>query len=113
MKKLICKILGHHIVGLNTKRHFAWCDRCDIGLKVSYDMGYGETLVVGEYKDQKTFCWCSCGNELCSSGSHVFNEKVETETGIVEYNCSRCHIISFWDFNLPVPALLKEKEPWD
>lgn len=99
MEKLICKIFGHKIVGLNTKRFFANCGRCFKGLKVSYDMSYGETVVVGDYGSQRTFIWCDCGNELCSTDSHFFTEPTFLEV----YKCSKCGEVSKWDFDAPVP----------
>lgn len=103
MINLICKIFGHRVTGLNTKRHFAWCDRCDKGLKVSYDMGYGETLVVGDYGSQRTFCWCDCGNELCSSDSHIGSGDPLIQSGFEFYRCSSCFKETRWMFDAPVP----------
>lgn len=102
MKNLICKLFGHKIVRLNTKRMFAWCDRCDKGLKVSYDMTYSETIVTGDYGNQRTFCWCDCGNELCSTDSLVKDE------AYVEYKCSKCGKESKWDFDTPVPIEIRK-----
>lgn len=108
MKNLICKLFGHKIVRLNTKRMFAWCDRCDKGLKVSYDMTYGETIVTGDYGSQRTFCWCDCGNELCSTDSLVKDE------AYVEYKCSKCGKESKWDFDTPVPIeIRKNPKGWN
>lgn len=108
MKNLICNIFGHRIVRLNTKRMFAWCDRCDKGLKVSYDMAYGETIVTGDYGNQRTFCWCDCGNELCSTDSLVKDE------AYVLYKCSKCGRESKWDFDAPVPIeIRKNPKGWN
>lgn len=109
--KILCKILGHKISELNTKRKFAQCDRCDKGLKVSYDMSYGETIVVGDYGKQITFCWCDCGNELCSSNSHKFCRVANYGQGIKEiefYKCSNCGKESKWDFDTPSPVEIKD-----
>lgn len=51
---------------------------------------------------QSTYCYCPrCNNELVSSNSFVADRD-----GIVEYQCSRCNEITFWDFaRYPVPYL--------
>jgi len=55
---------------------------------------------------QSCFCYClECNNELCGTNSFVsdFN-------GIVTYECSKCEVVSQFDFNVaPVPILI-EKE---
>lgn len=103
-----CKLFGHKIKGLNTKRFFAWCDRCNKGLKVSYDMSYGQTLVTGDYGNQKNFCWCDCGNELCSSQSYLGNDVPLMSALIWErFKCSKCGKVSDWDFNMPVPIKIR------
>ena len=107
MKEIICKIFGHRVTGLNTKRHFAWCKRCDKGLKVSYDMSYGDTLVVGDYGSQKTFCWCECGNELCSTDSHLASDNLMAPNDIVYFKCSKCGDTSEWNFGAPIPFKIK------
>lgn len=102
---IFCKLFGHTITGINVKRRFARCNRCYKGLKVSYDMSYGDTVVVGDYGDQTTFIWCECGNELCSTNSWVEYESpeiVELE-GVEVYRCSKCNEISKWDFGAPAP----------
>lgn len=113
MKNILCKIFGHKITGLHTYRRFAMCERCNKGLKVSYDMTYGETVVDGDYGDQRTFCWCKCGNELCSSGSHVASGIRGDESGSMEverYRCSSCGRRSMWDFGAPSPIMLEMDE---
>ena len=104
MKSLLCKLFGHKVVGLNTRRFFAWCDRCNKGLKCSYDMSYGDTLIVGDYGTQRTFCWCDCGNELCSEGKLIS----DTYEYGVEYKCSKCGQISNWCFDAPLPYRIKD-----
>lgn len=99
--KIICKLFGHKIVGLNTKRCFASCSRCHKGLKVSYDMAYGQDLVIGDYGNQKTFCWCDCGNELCSTS-------FLDDTDVVRYKCSKCGLITRWNFDAPIPFKIKD-----
>lgn len=99
--KLLCRIFGHKPEGLNVKRLYARCSRCWKGLKVSYDMSYGETIVTGDYGDQRTFCWCECGNELCSTNSFI------KDTDFVYYKCSSCGLKSKWDFDCPAPILLE------
>lgn len=102
---IICKIFGHKIIGLNVKRRFAKCGRCYKGLKVSYDMSYGETIVDVDYGNQKTFIWCECGNELCSTNSWLEYESKEIveKIDVEVYKCSKCGEISKWDFGAPVP----------
>lgn len=97
--KLLCKIFGHSPTLIRTDRCYAECKRCNIGLKVSYDMAYGYTMVVGDYGNQTTFCWCDCGNELCST-SFV------SDTDIVLYKCTRCGKESRWLFDAPCPIKL-------
>lgn len=105
MNTIICSIFGHKLTNLNTRRHFAWCDRCAKGLEVTYDMMFGETVVVRDYGNQKTFCWCSdCGNELISSGSY---QDLQNDINRYEYfRCSICGRDSKWDFDAPVPLEL-------
>jgi len=100
---ILCKILGHRIEGLQTHRKFAWCARCRKGLKVSYDPAYGETVVDGDYGSQSTFIWCECGNELCSTDSHVGPD----HEGLECYLCSRCLLESAWDFDAPTPIKIR------
>lgn len=103
---IICKLFGHKVTGLQTKRLFARCDRCDKGLKVSYDMSYGQTLVTGDYGKQTTFIWCDCGNELCSTNSHTGSGLQGIQDGFEFYKCSKCGEESRWDFDAPVPIKL-------
>lgn len=105
MKNIICKLFGHKVVDLNTTRGFAHCDRCCKALKVSYDTMYGETIVMGDYGNQKTFVWCNCGNELCSSKSFISDTK---EHG-VEYKCSKCGEQQWYDFDCPAPYKITDK----
>lgn len=106
MSNIWCKLFGHKIVGLNTKRHFAHCERCQKGLKVSYDISYGQTLIIGEYGNQTTFIWCECGNELCSSNSHTGSGDINIQSGMEFYKCSQCGDESRWMFDSPVPFKL-------
>jgi len=54
---------------------------------------------------QRTFCYCPlCWNELISSDSFVSDEDVVT------YKCSKCTCVSRWNFDAPVPILIKEDE---
>lgn len=99
---IICKVFGHKVEGLNVKRLYAQCGRCHKSLKVTYDMTYGGTIVEGDYGDQGTFCWCECGNELCSTNS--FSHET---ADLVFYKCSKCGIKSKWDFGAPAPILLE------
>lgn len=108
---LICKIFGHKISSLNTKRQYAKCFRCMKGLKVSYDFSYGETVVVGDYGKQSTFIWCDCGNELCSTESFDEYENL-SDSDLVHYKCSKCGEKSEWDFEAPVPIRIYPKDYW-
>ena len=53
--------------------------------------------------NQQTFCYCPlCFNELISSDSFVSDEDVVT------YKCSKCGLVSRWDFGIaPVPVLIE------
>lgn len=103
MSNLFCRIFGHRIEkeSINTKRFYARCKRCWTGLKVSYDMSYGDTYITGDYGNQKTFCWCDCGNELCSSNSYV--DLMNDINRYEYYKCSKCGQDSKWDFDCIVP----------
>ena len=48
---LICKLTGHVLTDVDTERFTAKCKRCGAGLKVSYDMAKGETIILGEIGD--------------------------------------------------------------
>lgn len=50
-----------------------------------------------KYKEQRTFIYCDCGNELITSNSFI------KDTDFVYYKCSRCGKESKWDFDAPVP----------
>lgn len=108
MRNIICKLFGHKVVGLQTKRFFARCSRCNLGLKVTYDMTYGDTLVTGGYGNQTTFIWCDCGNELCSTNSHTGSGDPVTQPDFEFYKCSKCGHESRWNFGTPVPYRLKD-----
>lgn len=68
-------------------------------------MSYGDTLVTGDYGEQKTFCWCDCGNELCSSNSLIS----DTYEYGVHYKCSACGLESDWCFDSPIPYRIKDQ----
>lgn len=105
--ELLCKIFGHRIdyKTLDTHRMTSLCKWCDKKLKVSYDMSYGQTIVTGDYGNQGTFCWCHCGNELCSSNSYV---DLMNDINRFEYfKCSVCGRESKWDFDAPCPILIE------
>ena len=46
MKINWCRIFGHIPVKVDTRKHTAICRRCGKLLEVTYDMAYGETVVV-------------------------------------------------------------------
>ncbi len=48
MKRIFCILLGHIPININRKEFTAICYRCGKKLEVSYDMTYGETVVIGE-----------------------------------------------------------------
>jgi hypothetical protein len=53
-------------------------------------------------RKQNTFCWCPlCGEDLCSNRSF----KSDTET--IKYECSNCGCRSSWNFDAPLPILIK------
>lgn len=57
-----------------------------------------------EYDDQKTFIYCPvCHLELISTNSFV----KENSDGLCEFRCSECGEESLWDFDTPVPILIK------
>lgn len=68
-------------------------------------MSNGDTLVTGDYGNQRTFVWCSCGNELCSSESLVSDT---WEYG-VHYKCSSCGENQWYNFDAPVPYRIKDQ----
>jgi hypothetical protein len=47
LRNLGCRALGHQPIKLDTNAFQAICKRCGEGLIVSYDMSYGNTIVVG------------------------------------------------------------------
>lgn len=53
-------------------------------------------------KKQYTFIYCpKCRNEMIKNGQFI-----EDSGGIVKYRCSKCGLVTFWDFgNFPVPML--------
>lgn len=105
--KLICKLFGHKIKhgSMNSFRMNAKCAWCDKLLKISYDMSYGTTVVVGDYGNQKTFIWCHCGNELCSTNSWIASQ--DKTLDIEYYKCTKCGVASKWDFGAPCPILIE------
>jgi len=56
---------------------------------------------------QLCFCYCpECNNELCGTNSFVSDVN-----GIVTYECSKCEVVSQFDFNVaPVPILVRKEE---
>ena len=56
---------------------------------------------------QSCFCYCpECNNELCGTNSFVSDVN-----GIVTYECSKCEVVSQFDFNVaPVPILVRKEE---
>lgn len=47
LKKFLCWVLEHSPSRINYDERTATCYRCGANLDVSYDMCYGETIVVG------------------------------------------------------------------
>jgi hypothetical protein len=101
MRNIVCKIFGHKIKELNTSRMYAVCGRCDKGLKVAYDMLYGETVVYGDYGNQTSFCWCKCGNEL------MHNSIVEEKEHTTLLTCKKCGLINEYDLDAPAPLFIR------
>ncbi len=72
--------------------------RASFWLKVKRALGLAEP--------QRTCVWCSrCGNEMCSDPNtkHTYRDN-----GLLEYDCGECHARSLWDFDAPVPLLIKK-----
>lgn len=49
IKKIICFLIGHLLI----ENHYAlvgYCTRCERKYKISYDMSYGETIIIKEIK---------------------------------------------------------------
>lgn len=84
---------------------FARCKRCIKALKVSYDMSYGETIIVGDYGKQTSFCWCICNHELLGDPNSKIYEG-GTFTNII---CANCNLQTTWDLDAPVPIFLKKQ----
>ena len=49
-KKLFCKLLGHKPAKIDADQKTARCGRCGRLLEVTYDMAYGDTIILGEVK---------------------------------------------------------------
>lgn len=57
-----------------------------------------------QVRKQNTFVWCPCcGDELTSNGSFM------SDTNVVIYICTNCQARSEWNFDCPVPFLIKWK----
>ena len=52
MRQFWCCLIGHIPSKVNTEEQTATCQRCLTKLRVSYDMGYGETVVVGTVESE-------------------------------------------------------------
>jgi len=46
MRKVLCTILGHNPIKIDTENFEATCSECGVKLEVSYDMSYGDTIVI-------------------------------------------------------------------
>lgn len=58
-----------------------------------------------EKDKQRTHVYCpQCNNELIKNGTLL------KDTDYVYFKCSKCGIESKWDFDLPCPVLIKDKE---
>ena len=53
-------------------------------------------------KKQKTFIFCTCGNELISSNSKYTTK----DNRCYKYKCNNCGKRSYWLFDTPVPIKL-------
>jgi len=49
-RRLICLVIGHYWINLDTENYRADCSRCGDSFNVSYDMCYGETYSTGRIK---------------------------------------------------------------
>lgn len=53
---------------------------------------------------QRTFIYCSCGNELCSDGSFISDTYDENGDNHVKYKCKVCGSLVDYNFDIaPVP----------
>ena len=50
---------------------------------------------------QTTFCYCTCGIELCSSHVNCY----EDNDGLIHFKC-KCGVKTTWLFDTPTPILL-------
>lgn len=57
-----------------------------------------------KHNEQKTFCYCDCGNELVSNHKEMY----EGDDTLVHYICV-CGKKSSWDFSAPAPILISEE----
>lgn len=62
--------------------------------------------VRSQERRQRTFVYCpSCEYELCAGGDWMGSPSHNSPVEV--YKCARCGTFSSWDFDAPVPLLLK------
>ena len=55
-------------------------------------------------KEQTTFIYCKCGNEMCSDGSFISDTYDKNGDNHVKYKCEKCGMESDFNFDIaPVP----------
>ena len=60
-------------------------------------------------KEQTTFIYCKCKNEMCSDGSFISDDYDDNGNNHVRYKCKKCGIESDFNFDIaPVPINWKE-----
>lgn len=53
MRKIVCWLIGHCWINLNTDKFVADCSRCGDSYNVSYDMCYGGTYPTSKIKNSQ------------------------------------------------------------
>jgi hypothetical protein len=60
-------------------------------------------------KEQMTFVYCKCGNEMCSDNSFVSDTYDEKGDNHVKYKCEKCGCESDFNFDIaPCPISWEE-----
>ena len=78
----------------NNPYPWARCENCD-------DV-YDKKL-----RSHRTYVFCECNNELTTTGSFI------RDTDVVEYECSKCGLHTFWDFDAPAPIKIENYISYD
>jgi len=60
--------------------------------------------LLGNSKEQSTYIYCKCGNEMCSDGSFLSDTYDENGDNHVKYKCEKCGLKSDYNFDIaPLP----------